>query len=51
MLCTSMILEHTAVVVAGDTPFSWSEEDVTNLYSADIFMSSDGTIFQNVFRY
>lgn len=52
MLYTSVILEHSAVFVAGGTPFSWSEEDVTNLYSADVLMSSDGTksfkMFSNV---
>jgi len=35
---------NIAFVTAGDTPFSWTQEDVNNLYSSDVLMSSDGTL-------
>jgi len=31
-------------LIADGTQFSWTEEDVNNLYSANVFISSDGII-------
>jgi len=39
-----------SALFADGSPFSWTKEDVNHLYSANILMSSDGTLL-HIFEY